>query len=151
MASEIQVFDFFTNKCPGDQRQAHQFIPFVYGKLSAKGIQWILNEKEIPTPMVNPLTIMAALSDERMQEKVSAEYRTQLHSFLVDLAAWEKAQVAISNDLDNIQDPQKLADELAAHQLKEPQEPVLIMPEEKDYKCKPSEHIKMDKVFRRRN
>ena len=58
---------------------------------------------------------MEDLEDERMQEKVSAQYRAGLHAFLVDLAVWEKSKVAISNDPDNIQDPQKLADELAAH------------------------------------
>ena len=146
MSSEIQVFDFFKNKFAGDQRQAHQFIPYVYGKLSAKGIQWILNESKHPTPMVNPLTIMAARADERMQEQVSRAYHAAFQSFLKEFAEWERVKVAITNHPDNISDPQKLNDDLTAHSQQMPIEPALVMPDEKDFKCKPSDHLKMDKI-----
>ena len=85
MSSEIQVFDFFLNKFAGDQRRAHQFIPYVYGKLSAKGIQWILNEAKFPTPMINPLTILAARADEKMQEQVSTRIQGSVSTVSVGL------------------------------------------------------------------
>ena len=146
MSSEIQVFDFYHNKFAGDQRQAHQFIPYVYGKISAKGIQWILNEKKFPTPMVNPLTITAALADERMQEKFSMDYRQNQESFTDDLAQWEHAKDCIIRDPANCADHTKLVLELGVHELLKPVEPVLVMPADTDFKCKPSDHIKMDKI-----
>ena len=146
MSSEIQVFDFYHNKFAGDQRQAHQFIPYVYGKISAKGIQWILNESKFPTPMVNPLTITAALADERMQEKFSTVYRQKLVEFTDDLAHWEHAKECIIQDPANCADHAKLVVELRVHELIRPVEPVLVMPADTDFKCKPSDHIKMDKI-----
>ena len=146
MSSEIQVFDFFKNKFAGDQRQAHQFIPYVYGKLSAKGIQWILNESKHPTPMVNPLTIMAARADERMQEQVSKAYQADFQNFLRSITEWERVKLVIVNHPDNLNDQQRLLTDLAIHDQSMPIEPVLVMPEEKDFKCKPSDHIKMEKI-----
>ena len=146
MSSEIQVFDFFLHKFSGDQRQAHQFIPYVYGKLSAKGIQWILNESKHPTPMINPLTIIAARADEHMQENVSLAFRSAFQQYGIDLAVWEQERIIITKNPDNLMNQQKLEDELENHHQYMPKEPVLIMPDEKDFKCRPSDHVKMDKI-----
>jgi hypothetical protein len=128
MSSEIQVFDFYHNKFAGDQRQAHQFIPYVYGKISAKGTRWILNESKLQIPMVNPLTITAALADKRMQEKLSTVYRQKQVEFTDDLAQWEHANACIIQDPANCADHAKLVVELGVHELIRPVEPVLVMP-----------------------
>ena len=79
--SEIQVFDFSTNKFDGDQRQAHQFIPYVYEKIQAKGIDWILNLEDYPQPQTNLMMKQAALNDERYQNECFRKYEGEMNLY----------------------------------------------------------------------
>ena len=48
----IVAFDFTHNPFNGDARQAHQFIPFVTGKLAAAQLSYILNTTDHPDPVI---------------------------------------------------------------------------------------------------
>ncbi len=54
----ILIFDFEKNPFDGDPRQAHQFIPFLLGKLGASQISYIPNIQQYRDPEIPQYTVL---------------------------------------------------------------------------------------------
>ena len=134
--SEIQVFDFSTNKFDGDQRQAHQFIPYVYEKIQAKGIDWILNLEDYPQPQTNLMMKQAALNDERYQNECFRKYKGEMKIFTHNKQLWDSIEQNILDNPDHIGEDevtrQRLRDALDEIEDDRPIRPHFRMPDKRD-------------------
>ena len=87
-------FDFGTTPFDGDERQAHQFIPFLQGQLGNHQLSFILDQENYPDPTISKHTLL--LEEQHRQvtaqaadqyEEDTAKYRRAMPLYLAALEA----------------------------------------------------------------
>ena len=106
----ILIFDFEKTPFDGDPRQAHQFIPFLLGKLGAAQLSYILDSQQYPDPEIPEYAILKEKEHAMLQALSASEYKDEMdtsHMMLV-------REVELSNIRRTVQDPYDRARQLAA-------------------------------------
>jgi len=87
-------FDFGATPFDGDERQAHQFIPFLQGQLGNHQLSYILDQEHYPDPTISKHTLL--LEEHHNQatsravakyEEDTAKYAHAMHQYLAVLEA----------------------------------------------------------------
>ena len=73
----IVAFDFTHNPFNGDARQAHQFIPFVTGKLAAAQLSYILNTTDHPDPVIPEALVILEQDHAARMTRATVAYKAR--------------------------------------------------------------------------
>ena len=107
----ILIFDFEKNPFDGDPRQAHQFIPFLLGKLGAAQLSYILNSQQYPDPEIPEYAVLKEKEHATLQALAEAEYKEEMETYTHMMLVRE---VELSNIGRTVQDPHERARQLEA-------------------------------------
>ena len=107
----ILIFDFEKPPFDGDSRQAHQFIPFLLGKLGAAQLSYILNSQQYPDPEIPEYALLKEREHSILQDLAATEYKQEMETYSHFMLVRE---VELSNIRRTVQDPDDRARQLAA-------------------------------------
>ncbi len=77
----ILIFDFEKPPFDGDPRQAHQFIPFLLGKLGAAQLSYILNSQQYPDPEILEYAILKEKEHAMLQSLAATKYKEEMDTY----------------------------------------------------------------------
>jgi hypothetical protein len=77
----ILIFNFEKIPFDGDPRQAHQFIPFLLGKLGAAQLSYILNSQQYPDPEIPEYALLKEREHSMLQDLAAAEYKEEMEAY----------------------------------------------------------------------
>ena len=107
----ILLFDFEKTPFDGDPRQAHQFIPFLLGKLGAAQLSYILNSQQYPDPEIPEYALLKEREHSMLQDLAATEYKEEMEAYSHNMLVRE---VELSHIKRTVQDPDDRARQLAA-------------------------------------
>ena len=85
----IVAFDFTQHQFNGDARQAHQFIPFVTGKLAAAQLSYILNTTDHPDPIIPEGLVILEQDNVAKMTRATVAYKARKQIFDRNLEIYE--------------------------------------------------------------
>jgi len=107
----ILIFDFEKIPFDGDPRQAHQFIPFLLGKLGAAQLSYILNSTQYPDPEIPEYALLKEKEHSMLQDLAATQYKEEMETYSHDMLVRE---VELSHIKRTVQDPDDRARQMAA-------------------------------------
>jgi len=67
-------FDFGATPFDGDERQAHQFIPFLQGQLGNHQLSYILDQEHYPDSTISKHTLVLEEHNKQFTARAAAKY-----------------------------------------------------------------------------
>ena len=74
-------FDFATTPFDGDERQAHQFIPFLQGQLGNHQLSYILDQENYPDPEISKHTLLLEEHHKQQTARTVAKYEDHMAKY----------------------------------------------------------------------
>jgi len=96
----IVAFDFSRNPFNGDARQAHQFIPFVTGKLAAAQLSYILNTTDHPDPVIPEALVILEQDHAARMTRATVAYKARKQVYERSLEIYEATVRRLSSQQD---------------------------------------------------
>ena len=111
LKTPLLTFDFEKQPFDGDPRQAHQFIPFLLGKLGASQLSYILNVQQYPDPQITEYALLKEQEHASDQAIAAVEFKEAMDTYTHQMLARE---LEINHIRRTVADPQERANQISA-------------------------------------